>query len=285
VTGVLLISSVSNASPRQASAEFGERVRAFRDQALEEGIPRTLVENTLENLRPDTQVLKNLRNQPEFSMNYARYRELFINEESVKLGRTVLDKNRKLLSDITDRYRVPPSILVAIWGIESHYGRHRGKFDVIRAVSTLAFGDSDRNSYFQNELMATLKILKADLIPRKRLNGSWAGAMGEPQFMPSSYLNYAVDYDGDGKRDLWESRGDILASIANYLAEHGWQHELPWGWRTGTRIDKDLDTRVLKPEDYSETFVVTANFDVIKRYNPSDHYALTVGELARKLEK
>jgi membrane-bound lytic murein transglycosylase B len=265
---------------------FREKMNEFKKKALREGIPKPLIERTLSGVREDTSVLSNLRNQPEFTMDYPDYQDLFIDTKTVQKGRELIRENRELLKSLEEEYGIPAQILVAIWGIESHYGDHRSQHDVVRSISTLAFGNSGRNDYFQGELMAVLKILNRDLIPRSRLRGSWAGAMGQPQFMPSSYLEYAVDQDGNGNRDLWDNKEDILGSIANYLHRHGWQSDVPWGWPEDQPTSSKIrDTRRLKPKGSGREYVITENFDVIKRYNPSDHYALTVGKLSDRLEE
>lgn len=282
---LLLVAVPVRSAPAPSADTVDERLRSFRQQALREGLPESLVDTALRGLSVDSSVLKNHRNQPEFSMEYPRYRELFVTEEMVRRGRRALEEHEDLLRDLEADYGVPAEVLVAIWGVESRYGRHQNQYDVLRSVYTMAFGRSGRSEYFEGELLAVLRILHRDLIPRDRLRGSWAGAMGQPQFMPSSYLAYAVDYDEDGRTNLWTSEADVLASIAHYLAEHGWDPEEDWGRELGEEVADSSVERIVKPEGSERRFERTSNFDVILRYNQSEHYALVVGELSERLRQ
>jgi membrane-bound lytic murein transglycosylase B len=278
---VLLLVGTICFPARAPSATFESRLQSFRERALKKGIPSSLIDRTLAGVRPDTTVLSNLRNQPEFQMTYSRYREIFLTENRIEDGVALAEKHRDLLAKLEDRYGIPSHVLLAIWGAESMYGQHSMKHDVIRAISTLAFADSGRTDYFQGELMALLIILDRGLIRRKTLRGSWAGAMGDPQFMPSSYLHYAVDFDGDGYRNIWADPEDVLASIGNYLEKNGWKRGLTWGWPAGTKPEAGVETRTVTMKE--RRYRVTSNFDALMRYNPSTNYALAIGELARAI--
>src|SRR5262249_54428771 len=168
------------------------------------------------------------RKQPERTMTFSQYIAKVVTPQRKEDARNQLAENRLLLDDIWRRYGVEPSIIVALWGLESDFGRLPGNIPTISALATLTY-DGRRGAYFRSELMAALRILDRGDIGVEEMTGSWAGAMGGPQFMPSSYLEYAVDYDGDGRRDIWNSRGDVLASIANYIRGLGWRGGQSWG--------------------------------------------------------
>ena len=215
-----------------------------------------------------------------------------------------------MLDAIEQTYGVERGIVLALWGIESSFGSGQDRWDVIRSLATLAEARY-RDPYFRNELLVALQILQEGHIARERMLGSWAGAMGQPQFMPSSFYEYAVDFTGDGRRDIWTSVPDVLASIANYLARTGWQRDLPWGFevvlpqrlrlpdeprrvrrmdqaRRAARRRRRLAGRRRRRPAVSQrrrgpAFLVTANFNVIKLYNNSDVYALAVGHLADRM--
>jgi membrane-bound lytic murein transglycosylase B len=190
-----------------------------------------------------------------------------------------------LLHRIGDAHGVPPGIIVALWGIESEYGTKMGTYSVIGALATLAY-NGRRPKYFRSELLAALKILAQGHITPERMVGSWAGAMGQCQFMPSSFLAMAADGDGDGKRDIWGSRADVFASAANYLRKSGWRSGLRWGEEiTGQpTTPAPPGGRIVRPEGAGgRVYRATANFNVIRRWNPSDYFALAVGLLSDRV--
>ena len=244
-------------------------------------------------------------------MTWAQYRALLITDQRIVNGRTAFQQNRALLDRVRDRYAVGPGVIVGIWGLESSFGGGMGDFHVVEALATLAW-EGRRASFFRGELIAALRILDHGDVTPGRMLGSYAGAMGQPQFMPSSYLRYAVDFDADGRRDIWTSRPDVLGSIANYLANSGWRSGENWGqsvtlpanfdaslagrdnrraigdWtRLGVRAADgralaraDVPAAVVLPDGAGgDAFLVYANFAAIRRYNPSDYYALVVGLL------
>ena len=230
--------------------------------------------------------------------------------------REQLGIHREILGRVQARYGVPPEIIVGLWGLESDYGRQMGGFNVIEAVATLAW-EGRRGAYFRGQLMDCLKIVQAGDIPADKMVGSWAGAMGQTQFMPDSFLRYAVDFDGNGKRDMWNSFPDVFASTANNLAVEGWKGTQPWGMavrlpggfdlsQAGRTIRKPVvewvrlgvypfDGRVPQPGDAAasvvlpggaegEAFLVFAtNFRALRAYNPSDYYALCICLLADRI--
>lgn len=259
-----------------------QRVGSFREKALRQGISSELVNDVLDGVSVNPEVLENREHQPEFTVDYPRYRDMFVTPEMIEQGKKKLQKHRGLLRALEERYGVPPETLVAIWGVESRYGTHQSQFDVLRSLYTLAFASPEGSDYFEGELLAVLKGLEQQKIPENRPKGSWAGAMGDPQFMPSSFRAYAVDHDGDGRKDIWNSPPDILASIAHYLSEHGWDPSQDGGWVT-TSDQATEQGRRIEPKGSEEAFRVTDNFEVLLQYNRSEHYALVVGELSRTL--
>jgi membrane-bound lytic murein transglycosylase B len=203
-------------------------LRAVMDEAVERGFDRGLVEKTLGDLEPLSSVLEADRVQAGAPEPLGGYLAARVTPELIAMGRELMQRHRDLLTRIERRFGVPPRFLVAIWGAETGYGRYTGDVPVLRALATLAW-DPRRAEYFRGELFDALRMVeRGDISPRMML-GSWAGAMGQPQFMPSSYLEYAVDMDGDGRRDIWTSEADTLASIANYLRAFGWRTGETWG--------------------------------------------------------
>ena len=254
------------------------------------------------------------RVQPEFTRTVWDYLDRSLTPQRIATGRTKLLQVRAEADAAAARYGVPPQVLVAIWGMESNYGLNTGDISTIDALATLGF-DGRRGDWAQGQLLATLKILQNGDIDREHLTGSWAGAMGQTQFLPSSYLAHGVDADGDGRRDIWGSMADVMASTANFLARSGWQADQPWGvelrlppgfdagraddsvrqrasqWAAegvqafdGASLPELGDAMVLLPAGASgPAFLVGANFRAILRYNNSSSYALAVSLLAQAL--
>jgi membrane-bound lytic murein transglycosylase B len=203
-------------------------LRAAMDEAVDQGFDRRLVERTLTGLEPLPSVLEADRTQAAVTEPLGDYLAARVTPELIAMGRELMQRHRVLLTRIERRFGVPGRFLVAIWGAETGYGRYTGDVPVLRALATLAWHPR-RAEYFRGELFAALRMVeRGDVIPGTML-GSWAGAMGQPQFMPSSYLEYAVDLDGDRRRDIWTSEADTLASIANYLRAFGWRTGVTWG--------------------------------------------------------
>lgn len=200
----------------------------LRREALQKGIKPDVVNTALTGVDPVMRIIQRDRNQAEFKLDFATYRDRVITPANVARGQKLRDDNLDLLRQVSMRYGVQPRFILAIWGIETRYGAVKADVPLFHSLATLAF-DRRRSSYFRNELFAALTMLDRGYIDFPTLKGSWAGAMGQPQFMPSSYLAYAEDFDGDGKRDIWNNRGDVFASIANYLAKHGWTTAQTWG--------------------------------------------------------
>lgn len=209
-------------------AEFQVWLEGVRKEARDIGISEDVVKTALADVEPVARILERDRKQAEFTITLKRYRDRVITPANIKAGRAKGQLHKALLEAVAARYGVQPRFILAIWGIETRFGAVEATMPVIPAVATLAF-DRRRSAYFREQLMATLKMLHRGYIDLPNLKGSWAGAMGQPQFMPSSYLAYAQDFDGDGRRDIWSNEGDVFASIANYLAKHGWSDDLTWG--------------------------------------------------------
>jgi membrane-bound lytic murein transglycosylase B len=291
----------------ESAGSFTEFLRSIRADARKAGISQGTLDRAFAGLAPNQKVLDRDRNQPEFTLTWAKYRDIVITDKRIVDGRAAVAANRALFQRVEQRFGVSTGSVAGIWGIESNFGTGTGSFRVIEALATLAW-DGRRASFFRGELLAALKILEHGDVAPAAMTGSYAGAMGQPQFMPTSYLRYAVDFEGHGRRDIWSSKPDVLGSIANYLAESGWRAGQGWGqavvapqgleapgrdakrsladWaRAGVRpvigrwnATAETPAGLIAPDGPTgETFLVYANFNAIRRYNPSDYYALAVG--------
>jgi len=207
---------------------FDDWLKGVRDEALARGISAPTLDRALANLQPLSVVLERDSNQVESKLSIESYVSRRVNREMVRTAKRQHARHATVLGRVSSRYGVPSSVIVAIWGLESNFGRFSGVRPTIAALATLAY-DPRRSSLFREELLSALTILERGDIEPERLKGSWAGAMGQPQFLPSSYLSYAQDFDGDGRRDIWSAEPDIFASIASYLAGHGWTRGERWG--------------------------------------------------------
>ncbi|MBB2175732.1 lytic murein transglycosylase [Gluconacetobacter johannae] len=308
--GVALVGTPARAAPATSYAAFLAGVRA---EALRDGLSASVVGRALALQAPNDKVLQLDRHQPEFTLTWAQYRQRVLTDKKIADGRSAAQARRALLTAVGQRYGVDVQPLMGIWGLESAYGTRIGTFRITDALATLAY-DGRRASFFRSELMNALRILDHGDVEPERMIGSYAGAMGQPQFMPSAYLRYAVDYTGTGRRDIWTSEPDVFASIANYLGKCGWVAGEPWGqavsvpaalgqdrlgrdrrmtltdWMglgvrrpDGSAFSRgDVTGAVIRPDGPGgEAFMVYRNFSVIRRYNPSDFYALAVGLLGR----
>jgi len=300
--------------PAAAANGFDAFLDGVRAEGRRAGVSPNTLNRALAGLRPNPRVLELDRYQPEGpGMTWEEYRERQVSPTRVENGRRAFAESRRLLDAIGDRFRVSPRVVVAIWGVETNYGTNTGGFGVIEALATLAF-DGRRSSYFRSELLAALRVLDAGHVPPERMRGSWAGAMGQPQFMPSNFEKLAVDFDGDGRRDIWGSRADALASIAQYLAHYGWRDGEPWGFevlppgpvegystdvkrplrdwaRMGfRRVDGgplpagEVEMGLVQPNrSAGAVFLGGHNLGVIRRYNPPVNYRLAVGLLSDRV--
>ncbi len=312
---LLLPLLVFAAADAAAEPEFEVWLEGVRAEALTNGVRRETVEAALAELAPIPRVIELDRRQPEGVLSYDQYMTRVIPDSRVQRGRELLAQHRPLLEEVASRYGVPAPYMVALWGIETGFGRHTGGFSVIAALATLAH-DGRRSDFFRNELMNALRILDEGHIGLDEMVGSWAGAMGQCQFMPSSFVNFAVDHDGDGHKDIWSTQADVFASTANYLTNSGWQADQDWGFEVripdgldpalvGTGVMKGLaewqalgvrrydgsdlpnhgaDAQLIMPEDVAgPAFLVHDNFETILKWNRSTFFALAVGQLADRI--
>ncbi|NKC31489.1 lytic murein transglycosylase [Falsiroseomonas selenitidurans] len=297
-----------------ASQSFESFLDGMRGEARRAGVSAMTLDRAFAGLQPNARVLELDRRQPEFTQTWEQYRDARLSQQRIEAGRRAFADNRATLEAVQGRFRVSPRIVTAIWGLETNYGGFTGNMSVIQSLATLAW-DGRRASYFRNELIAALKILEAGHVAPARMRGSWAGAMGHPQFMPSNFDRLAVDMDGDGRRDIWDNRQDALGSIGHYLSRSGWRDDELWGrevvlpagfdpdqarrdnmrplrdWvRAGVRRPDgvplpmlDMPAAVLIPGPSGQAFLIYHNFNVIRRYNPSNYYALAVGLLSDRV--
>jgi lytic murein transglycosylase len=309
---LLTLAPASAQSPDPEVRSFRSFIESLRPLAEQKGVTRDTFDRALGNVQYDVEVSGLSRKQPEYGRPVGDYVNSLVAQNRIRGGEKRLAENARLLDAIEKKYGVPREVLVAIWGIETSFGSNQGGKSVIRSLATLAFLNY-KGDFARDELLTALVILQQQHIPPDRMIGSWAGAMGQPQFIPSSFLRWAVDFSGDGKRDLWTNVPDVLASIANYLRENGWQPGLPWGFEV--LVPKNFDLRKSRG-DFREwvtlgfkradggalpttskdeailffpagargpAFLVTANFNAIKTYNISDVYALAVLHLADRM--
>jgi membrane-bound lytic murein transglycosylase B len=304
VSALLLVGGAARA------ASFADYLETLRPPAHERGVSDATFDAALAGLTPDPQVAALTKKQPEFNRPIGLYLASAVSQQRIVAGRRELEKARVTLAEIEKRYGVPASIVVAVWGVESNFGASPGSKDVIRSLATLAY-IGYRTDYFSRELVTALAILQKGDIARTAMRGSWAGAMGQTQFMPSSFETFAVDFDGDGRRDIWRDLPDALASTANYLAKNGWQRGEPWGYEVV--LPQGFDYAISRrsfPEwagmgirradggalpsagqgimffpsgAAGPAFLATQNFAVLKTYNNSDAYALSVAHLADRM--
>jgi lytic murein transglycosylase len=288
-------------------------VEAFRMRALDAGIPAATFDASLRGVEFNPKVVERDRNQNEFSKTIWDYLDTAVSEDRVALGLKAIDRHRDLLKRIEAEYGVEKEVVAAVWGLESAYGSYRGDLPVLGSLATLAY-EGRRGAFFEAELVAALRIVEGGHV--ERFTGSWAGASGHTQFMPSSWEKFAVDFDGDGKRNLWgDDPADALASTANYLRHWGWTKGQPWGVevRLPEGFDYDQTTeRVVKPvadwqamgvrtvfgadlPDHGPgsillpgghrgaAFLIWPNFQVIEKYNTADAYVVAIGSLSDRL--
>lgn len=264
----------------QRNAAYDAWVAGFRARATARGISEATLSAAFRNTGYLPGVVTRDRNQTEFKRTLEDYLSIAASDERVAKGRAAYRRHQGSLKAIEARYGVDAHILTAIWGLESFYGERQGKIPVISATSTLAF-DGRRGAFFEAQLLAALRIIQAGHISADRMTGSWAGAMGHTQFIPTTFQEYAVDFTGDGRKDIWAADpSDALASTASYLSRSGWQRGLRWGAEAGPGTPAG---RSLQPQAGGPVFSVTRNFNAIKRYNNSDAYALGVGHLADRI--
>jgi membrane-bound lytic murein transglycosylase B len=299
------------------SKDFKNWLAAFKEEARAEGISQATLDHALKGVAPIPRVIELDRRQTEFTVTFERYLEIAMPTARIARGQQLIADNKQLLSEVEARYGVQPQYVVALWGIETGFGHNTGDFPVVAALATLAY-DGRRSAYFRKELLNALRILDGGHIKVENMKGSWAGAMGQNQFMPSSFVNNAVDFDGDGRRDIWTTTADVLASAANYLSRSGWKAGQPWGRRVNLPEGFDLslantDTRkspsewaamgvsrtdggALSDDDNAggaalsmpggqggAVFLNYENFRVIMKWNRAVFFATAAGLLADRL--
>ena len=290
-------------------------IDGFRGRALAHGISATTFDRAFRSVRYNDYVIDKDRNQGEFTKAIWDYLDKAVSDDRVSNGQNALRENRALLDRIEAAYGVEKEVVVAVWGLESAYGAVMGDIPLIEALATLAY-DTRRGSFFEDQLIAALKIVEAGNVTPERMTGSWAGAMGHTQFIPTSYLAYAVDFTGDGKRDIWsDNPADALASTAAYLAHFGWQKDQPWGVEVRLPADfdfalsgertkrspaewaalgiRDAEGRVVPDHGPASillpagargaAFMIFPNFHVIERYNAADAYVIGIGHLSDRI--
>jgi len=304
--------------PAHATAKFATWLQGVRTEAVGLGLGEETLDKALAGLEPIPRIIELDRRQPEFTLTFEQYLRRVINDRRVKIGKQRLAEHRQLLEQIAEQYKVQPRFIVALWGIETDFGRITGGFPVIASLATLAY-DGRRSKFFRKELMLALQIVDQGHIASDKMIGSWAGAMGQNQFMPSSFQAYAVDYDGDGHKDIWGTLPDVFASIANYLSKSGWRDDQTWGrpatvpdgfdvkligrkltkklaqWqslgvRKGNGADlprRNLSASIISPQknSFRPAFIAYHNYQVILRWNRSDYFAIAVGTLSDRLRQ
>ena len=295
-----------------ARADFAQCVASLRAEASRAGISAKTLDVAFNGLEPDMKVLDLQQRQPEFKTPVWDYVDGLVEAERVADGKAAMAREARALARAEETYGVSRYMLAAIWGVESNFGQNMGQRPLVQSLSTLACLGG-RASYFRSELMATLKIIDRGDVPADKLNGSWAGAFGQTQFMPSTFLRLAVDFEGDGRRDIVDSAPDALASTANYLSKSGWRSGLPWGFEvklppgysgpSGRKARQSMsfwagkglarvdgrslgegDAALLLPAGRDgPAFLVTRNFDAVYSYNAAESYTLAACVLADKL--
>jgi lytic murein transglycosylase len=308
----LLLAPAALVAAGPARADFAECVATLREDAARAGISAKTIDATFNGLAPDMKVLDFQKQQPEFKTPVWDYVDALVEDDRVADGKAAMAQEARALARAEQTYGVSRYMLAAIWGVESKFGQNMGQRPLVQSLSTLAcYGE--RANYFRSELMAALKIIDRGDVPADKLNGSWAGAFGQTQFMPSTFLRLAVDFEGDGRRDIVDSAPDALASAANYLHKSGWRPDLAWGFevklppdysgpsgrkarqsmsfwaskgliRTDGRPLGGGDAALLLPAgSQGPAFLVTRNFDAVFSYNPSEAYALAACVMADRL--
>jgi len=308
-----LLCAASLASAAQ-HLSWGQWVAGVRTEAMDQGISPALFERAFSDIHEPSRQVKGLaRSQPEHRLTFNKYLNSRADGYRIAIGRKKFKQNQALLEEIGQRFGVDPCFIVSFWGMETSYGSYMGNFPVIKSLATLAY-DSNRPDFFRKQLFIALHILNDGHVSFENFKGEWAGASGQPQFLPSSWVEYAVDYDGDGRKDIWESKPDVFASIANYMKKNGWQTDEPWAihvklpanfdqnlegksivkpvseWTAlGVRTESgqplpypNLKASIVQPNG-GPVFLAYPNYKMILRYNNSIYYAGAIGYMADKI--
>ena len=315
VLALLVAQGATTRSSADEGAKFEAWLEGVRAEAASRGLKPSTIGEALSGIEPIARVIELDRRQPEFTLTFDEYVARVVPEKRVRRGRALLKENAGLLAEVSAKYRVQPRFIVALWGIETDFGRITGGFPVIAALATLAY-DGRRSAYFRRELFDALRILDEGHITSRKMLGSWAGAMGQSQFMPSSFRRFAVDHDGDGRRDIWTTRADVFASAANYLSRVGWKDDRTWGrrirlpegfdeelvdgktrkrlsaWQSlgvrkadgGNLPKRDLPAVLVRPgAGTSPVFAAYSNYQSLLRWNRSSYFAISVGMLSDRI--
>ena len=318
----LIIVAVS-ISPLASAKEtgFDQWLIDLRKEAKSLGISDKVLDAALNGATPIKRVIELDRHQPEFTMTFTEYLSKIASTTRARVAAKKLIEYDEILTKVSQKYGVQKRYIVTFWGVETNFGQYLGSFNVPHSLATLAH-DGRRSAYFRKELINALKILEEGHIAPDKMKGSWAGAMGQSQFMPSSFLSYAVDWNGDGKRDIWETKADVFASTAYYLSKAGWRDDMTWGraveipasltldgkgpkaladaktrlklaeWSSAGVMktdgkplpSRDFKARLILPEGLKgPAFLVYSNFDSILAWNRSNYYALAIGHLSDQL--
>lgn len=302
-----------------AKPSFDEYVSSLKLEAIEKGFDKLLVEEAFADITFRQRAVKADKNQPEFKITLDKYLSSRVPDWKVKQAIALYKENEVLLKEIEQRFGVQARFIVALWGNESNFGRIMGKFPVISSLTTLAY-EGRREALFKKQLFAALTILAEQHVSKDKFVGSWAGAMGQSQFMPTSFLSYAYDFDGDGKKDIWGNKADVFASIANFLKTEGWDLNQTWGRQvkipaefdhtlTGLGRDKmlklaqwqalgvrrydgsdlpvnDLKASLIMPDDAKgRIYLVYGNFHTLMNWNRSTYFGAAVSYLSDKIKQ
>lgn len=314
----LLIIFSDNRAIAGSEVGFFQWLGEFRQKAYAQGISKDTVDKAFDGIEYKEKVVSLDKKQPEKTIMFAGYKKKIIPQFRADQARKKLNENYALLDRIEKEFGVQKRFIVALWAIESDFGRRMGGFNIPHALASLAY-EGRRREFFEKELMYALKILQEGHVAADNFLGSWAGAMGQCQFMPSSFIDRAVDYDGDGRKDIWGTKADVFASIANYLAQTGWEYDYTWGRRVkltqnvpdnlwgrdvtkpmsfwkqmgvkkedGSALpDADIQASLIDPDgddgDKREVYLVYKNYKNIMKWNRSSYFATSVGLLADKL--
>ncbi|MGF1712453.1 lytic murein transglycosylase [Vibrio kagoshimensis] len=320
LTGLLLASSLMTSNSFANELSFEQYVEKLKTQGREHGISEVILEEAFDGVTFKPRAVKADKNQPEKKLTLDEYIPRAVPAWKVKQAQTLYKKHYEALHRIGKEYGVQPRFIVALWGVESNFGKFTGNYSVIDALTTMAY-DGRREAFFSKEAMAALTILEEGHIKPKDMKGSWAGAMGQPQFMPSSFLAYAADGSGDGKKDIWNTEEDVFASAANYLSQSGWDDQYTWGRQVSVpsdislelqgrtadkakflqewselgvkrfdgsalpKLDEDIQAWLIMPDDQSgRSYLVYNNYNVLMKWNRSYYFALAVSHLADRIK-
>lgn len=313
----LALVSASIQAEEKTQAGFESYVQKLKSEALSHGFTQPWINTTFTNIKFRPTVIKSDKNQPEKKITLDDYLATRVPDWKVKQAVEAYQTHKVLLEKIGKQYGVQPRFIVALWGNESNFGKIQGNFDVLSALASLAY-EGRREKLFKDNLFAALKILQEGHVSRDALKGSWAGAMGQSQFMPMSFLTYAVDYDGDGKKDIWHTPADVFASIANYLAKEGWDDAGTWGrqvkltkpisqfglskskmhplhaWQDMgvRRFDGralptvEINASLIMPDgEEGRIYLVYNNFHTLMKWNRSSYFGVAVGYLSERIKR